>query len=332
MAKQKQLDVDNFGNVQIIRKQKDDFQKPRQGKDWWSESQAIDMFKKAENDGKRQKYWNSIVEKTPIRKMEIQIDGSGDSGGIEDIELYDEADNLIECEYKIATFHMLFNLNNEEWDKLKTKRELDDDYKADFRQLSNDWSDSRTTYTLNKEGYDECMNDFQKALKDGWSLLSIDKNNPTWHFNDTYVMYQKGSTVVVPHNAGWYSWLNEKAELMFESCNHFNHQAQKSEHALSLFVDSMYYGILPGGWEINEGSSNKVTITNKKIAKENYPIINVDHYYYREDNENYEIDSHDFLSYMKHATSESMKFNLDTKKGSDEFYEFVEKLRDRRYQ
>ena len=329
MAKQKQLEVDNFGNVQIIRKQKDDFQKPRQGRDWWSESQAIDMFKKAENDGKRQEYWHSIVENTPIRKMEIQINGSGDSGGIEDIELYDESGNEIECEYNIATFHMLYNLSNEEWDEIKTRRELASDYKADFRQLSNDWSDSNTEYTLDREGYNECMNDFQKALKDGWSLLSIDKNNPTWHFNDTYVMYRKED---VMKSAGWYSWLNEKAQLMFEGCKHYNHQTQKSEHSLNIFVDSMYYVILPGGWEINEGSSNTVTVTNKKIGTENYPIINVEHYFYREDNENYEIDSHDFLSYMRQATSESMKFNLDTKKGSDEFYEFVEELRDRRYQ
>lgn len=331
MAKQKQLDVDNFGNVQIIRKKKDDFMKTRQGRDWWSESQAIDMFKKAENDGKRQEYWNSIIENTPIRKMEIQINGSGDSGGIEEVEFYDNCDNLIESEYIIASFHMLYKKSDEEWNKIKKKRELDDDYEAEYRQLSNDWNDSEKRYALNSEGYEKCLNDFQEALKNGWTLLSVDKNNPDWHYNDTYVMYRKGVSLN-SYNASWYSWLNEKAQLMFPSCKHYNHLTQRGEHSLSLFVDSMYYGILPGGWEINEGSNNIVTITNKKIGKENYPVISVEHYYYREDNESYEIDSHEFLSYMKQATSESMKFNLDTKKDSDAFYEFVEKLRDRRYQ
>ena len=85
----------------------------------------------------------------------------------------------------------------------------------------------------------------------------------------------------------------------------------------------MYYGILPGGWEINEGSSNTVTVTNKKIAKENYPIINVEHYYYREDNDIGDKETFKNKSSLNISNENKLSFEV-TKDLRDDFTQYYD--------
>ncbi len=323
-VKDKSVEVRDFNNIQIITREKDKWDGNRQGVDWWTESQAMSLFQHAKKDGDRQRYWNTIIKETPIRSMKVVINGSGDSGGIEDFYLYDENEYEISAMFKVKQFHMLKNKTDAEWEKWSSEHKSTYGDQTKFVQLNDD---KATEYELSVEGRKKCMQQYIEAMEDNWELHSINRNGD-WNSADTYIMYKSWDSADGYNDWGYQD--SVKLNLQFPSCNTYDRDAGKNRNAITAFLNSLYYGILPGGWEINEGSMNELQISNVEKDGENYPKIQVSHIYYREEHEEFEFDSMDFLSYFNNITKTKQTYNLDTKQGSLSFYRLVSEIESRR--
>lgn len=324
-VKDKSVEVRDFNNIQVITREKDNFDNNRQGVDWWTESQAMSLFEHAKKDGDRQRYWNTIMKETPIRSMKVVINGSGDSGGIDNFYLYDENEYEISPMFKVKQFHMLKNRTDAEWKQWNNEDNSRFGNQSSFLQLDND---KTTKYELSEEGRKQCLQQYIEAMENGWELYSISRSGE-WNSADEYVMYKRWDS----GNDGYNDWGYQesvKLNLQFTSCDIYDRDAGKNRNAISAFLNSLYYGILPGGWEINEGSMNELQISNIEKNGENYPKIEVSHVYFREEHEEFEFDSMDFLSYFNNITKTKQTYNLDTKQGSESFYRLVEEIENRR--
>lgn len=298
------FNTDTFHNFQIVRKSKD-MKDDRHGVDWWTEHRAIATLKDIKFDERRASDWKHITDNTDIESMRVCINGSSDSGGIEEVYLYDGFSDEIHPKYQTLDFPLINHGVN-----------LDEDI-PDVHCYTNEGCKS---YSFDSEGVDENRKDFQTYLGNGWDLYKAEKantfSNP--HFTNVHLCRQG------PGNDGF--WNDSSLfNLEFPSLTRYNHMVNGRVNSLNEFLDSLYYGVLPGGWEINEGSNNEITITSDEKGN---PLLQINHHYYEERSNDYRLNTSRVIDYIKDnvKNKESKVFNLDTKKGSKEFYKFVNEI------
>tara|TARA_R100000808_G_C2143901_1_gene151684 strand:+ start:95 stop:1099 length:1005 start_codon:yes stop_codon:yes gene_type:complete len=322
-----------YKNIQIVRKNKD-MDKKRHGKDWWTEHKAIEAFKHSELDENRARWWNEIVSNTPIRSMTIHINGSGDSGGIDEVYLYDKFGDEIEADYQVHHFKLM----QTDFDYEKWLEDKDSVHHGGVNQSSPEGQES-VTYALNQTDAKMNVKAFNSLLEDGWQIAATTHSGWREYLKDVTLYKKTGKK-------GYWSTDDSVYNIHFPKINQFQYIGnERCENVISKFLNTLYYGILPGGWEINEGSYNTLTVESHKPKEGEYgyadglsfPTITIEHTYYREETDNYTVESHLFAEKIAqiqkeiNSSGDSLVFNLDTKKGTEDFYDFVEKLNDLKY-
>lgn len=298
------FNTDTFHNFQIVRKSKD-MKDNRHGVDWWTEHRAIASLKDIKSDESRANYWKHITNDTAIESMRVVINGSGDSGGIEEVYLYDSFDDEIYPRYQTIDFPLI--------------SETCDDKEGNVYCYSKKGNKS---YAFDKEGIIENRNDFQNYLKNGWDIYKAKKTS-SFHQKDSNVTNVHLCKLGVKNDGFW----NDSSlyNLEFPQLTRYNHMYNGTVNSLNEFLDSLYYGVLPGGWEINEGSNNEIVITSDAQGN---PVLEINHHYYEEKTSDYRLNTTKVIDYIENnvKNKESKVFNLDTKKGSEEFYKFINEI------
>jgi len=254
--------------------------------------------------------------------MVVNINGSGDEGGIEDITLLDKFNN----EIKPKNIHFEFPLIIEDETYMK---DVDTSDTTGYTSIG---KDGYVSYKHDAQGISDNNSDLLSFLSDGWKLLEANKHGYRNYITNV-ILYKEKEKVSLPsdeYSNGSNYWSDRSNyTLEFPELTRWSQFRQRTSNALDDFIDSLYYGVLPGGWEINEGSSNQLTIESDDLGN---PIIEVEHYYYQEAHENYKINSSEVIDFVENNVKkkEGKVFNLDTKKGSSEFYEFVDLINSKR--
>lgn len=303
-----EFQTDKFHNIQIVRKNQSS-SKARHGVDWWTEFRAITSLQNITKDENRARYWKQIVSNTDISSMDVQINGSGDSGGIEEIHLYDKDGDEIEPKYVSFEFPLLSKSDF-------SKDLMEHDTNVTFYDTKN----VTHKYNLDVEGKANNRSDYINYLSNGWDMQSSKVHQ--WKNYITNVTLYKVKSSEDTRN---YWDEGSKFDVEFPSLKQYDHMQRSQVNSLSMFLDTMYYGVLPGGWEINEGSCSTVKVTSDS---EKNPILEVEHSYYVESTDDYRINTSSVLNYIdKNVKDKDAKvLNLDTKKGSDAFYKFVNEI------
>ena len=80
---------------------------------WWDISQFGDKLNRNTKMIELTKHFESIYKTTDIRVVECSIDGSNDSGCIEEVRFYDKSHEEITINYETARLHYREEWNNE---------------------------------------------------------------------------------------------------------------------------------------------------------------------------------------------------------------------------
>ena len=213
---------------------------------WWDISQFGDKLNRNAKMIELTQHFQSIYANTDIRIIELSIDGSCDSGCIEEVRFYDTDTNEIEINYETATLSYREEWNNEgtyNWhiscDNWGSKSNFEKAFTSSVKGDSNE------------RFYNVCV----AQLKEANSLFEQDNSMMKWvvssintknrrlelfrftnkHVTQKYFPTQRGSE-------------NHSIRLQFPEvqCNSWE------------AIEDHAYAQLEGGWEINEGSQNTV--------------------------------------------------------------------------
>ena len=212
---------------------------------WWDITQFGDKLSKNAKMIELTQHFKSIYKNTDIRIIELSIDGSCDSGCIEEVRFYDTDTNEIEINYETAALSYREEWNNEgtySWD-------ISCDNWGSKGNFEKAFTPSVKGDT-NEGFYNVCVAQLKEA-----NNLEQDDNGMKW--------------IVSSINTK-----DRRLELFRFSNNHVTQRYFPSErgsenHGIKLqFPEVPYstwngiedhaYAQLEGGWEINEGSQNTV--------------------------------------------------------------------------
>ena len=112
--------INEFKGIEFTKNKKESFSKAYE--DFLIEEQLVsryDMLNELKSFNATEKALraiNIIGNGTSIRKMELQINGCGDSGGLDYTKFYDKDDNVISINWELEEWCYCFN-TKEHWDE-----------------------------------------------------------------------------------------------------------------------------------------------------------------------------------------------------------------------
>ena len=315
---------DNILNVNFDNKLK--YGKTKFDKNYWDEQRALGTMERAEKHENAKQCWDRITKGSPIRMIQVDIAGSGDSGGIDEIRLYDENQNLIIPKYQIGTLliptETYYNSDEEDATKI-------------VKPFTKYW-------TANQDKFDT-----REAALECLSKYYVENNilNATPSYKDDVIYCTEYELVrdnigTQDTNQEWKHWndnANRQYELEFPKINKslFYSDRNKSHPLVELY--DYTYRLLPGGWEINEGSTSKITFYNDKalengVSDSSFKVsVDFTQFEYAENNESWEINSQDDMykivrEFIKDNKIKHHTINLKNKRHNELFYKLSKKL------
>ena len=320
----KKIEVNNYSNMQVTRKIRPyNPNKERMGIDWWTESQGLKTFDEFNKDERRINSWRRIIKETDIRNIYVHINGSGDDGGIEEIRFTDEDDVDILPKYETRLFNLMPKFHNDYLDVSKEPI----DWNVSYDDSSpNTYQSNLVKFATSMAGATANREYFNNMIDNGWMIWSSDR--ALHRLNNTYtrcIMYRLSED-----EKFWDINVDDMLyDIHFPELSRGTYCLNTSENILSELIESLYYGILPGGWEINEGSNNTIEITNEFEDGKDWPVISVASEYYEPQEQSYVVKPRKVQTFINDMLSKEnvITYNLDTKKGSDGFYDMIQNVR-----
>jgi len=238
----------------------------------WSDLYSIQsMF---EQYPKRLDMYDEIVpiyEDSPIRKIEVDCNGCGDSGAIEEIRFYDDMDSQIKSttkfvEFDIATKHTETNYEHgDKRDVISTSWYLDDDEVRELLDLK-----KKEIKQMSEEEFDKLdLSDFANGI-----LKTLLDNG--WLIHKVYHQGKDQRAYYTIKCEGKNTGIAEQTIMDFQGLQ-LPVLFPKVGKSVWESLENQTYRLLSGGWEINEGSQNTVTyfFHKKNIAVHVYEEQNV---------------------------------------------------------
>lgn len=312
-------------NIQLTNK-RDYNSKDKFGTTYWDQAAAIKVLEKAENLENIKKDMKQIVLNSDVREILLNIEGSGDSGGIEETLLYDKHENALTPKYEYTK--IVIPVNHEPGSKTVIK------------PYTNKWeqTDTKNLYTV-----PEALSDVTNHITTGKIISSTpeyDINNVKIG-NEYYVYKENVSNIDIPWptwGADNLYWKNEFPSIRL-SWNSYS-RTEKPNHPFQSLMEYAYE-ILPGGWEINEGSNSVVsfkynddgTNTSKETYNDNNFKISVDfnQVVYETNEHSWEINAGpDYYKIMstelKKENIKNRTINMNSEQQSSKFYRIVKQV------
>ena len=309
-------------NITLNNKREYD-SKTKFGKTYWDQQVAIEILEKAEKLELAKKQMKEIVLNSDIRKIEFDIQGSGDDGGIEQTLLFDYNGEQIDSNYNYT--RVTIPTEHSPGEKCVTKPYI------------HHWNsdDIKNRYTV-PEGLD----DISKHMMTGRIISSealYDGNGKKLGIE--YFMYRENENEYPdawPCWGGEEKWKNEFPKI--GKVNDYFSSLRKSKHPIQGLMDYTYQ-LLPGGWEINEGSSSTVVFEyndeDNNVSKTNYEDKNVsidiefNQIVYETKDYHWSINSNKDMHKLVSSCLDAMKIkgrtiNLNSQAQHDSFYDLVD--------
>lgn len=212
---------------------------------WWDISQFGDKLSRNAKMIELTQYFQSIYANTDIRIIELSIDGSCDSGCIEEVRFYDTNTNEIEVNYETAALSYREEWNNKgtySWDISCDNWSSKGNFEKAFTpSVKGDTNES--FYNVCVAQLKEANNLEQNCNGMKWIVSSINTKDRRLelfrfsgkHVTQRYFPSERGSK-------------NHGIKLQFPEIPYSTWNA----------IEDHAYAQLEGGWEINEGSQNTV--------------------------------------------------------------------------
>ena len=242
--------MSNVMNLDIKNK-RDYNDKVKFGKSYWDQAEALAVLEKAEKLELVKRMMKEIVLNSDIRKIEYDIQGSGDSGSIEDTTMYtyekdSDGNNIVEIEPQY------------EYTTIQLPTEHHPGQKCVIKPYTVSWKrhDADAKYT-----YPEAVEDLTYYITTGKVLSAKQQTGINGELDSTDYFVCREHTDSQPRQ--WPKW-GEKLIWQNEFPKIGNvldwNRAASSDRAIHPFIglQNYVYQILPAGWEINEGSSSTV--------------------------------------------------------------------------
>ena len=313
--------------------------KDRFGKSYWDESAEISILEKAEKQEMRSQMWKNITENSNIDQMHIEISGCGDDGGIERIEFYDEFNTKIKPRYeldkiKIPYFNPLHVSDGYNFDTYLGASELDIPFTG--------WNADKFQNLLEATDYiKECVEPpLFDELKDVVYIVDTNYSIEDGLIESTTYSLVKKHIDKKYNKQEWLNWGDSamsQYELEFPNIKRaYNYQKSEWKHPLIDILDSIY-SLLPGGWEINEGSNSMISLCNDNHGNLQIDVGHCQNIMQTEET-NYTLNSVDsgemrkmVDEFISNKKIKNNTMNLKTQKHSDAFGELVSKVYNKIY-
>jgi hypothetical protein len=212
---------------------------------WWDISQFGDKLSRNAKMIELTQHFKSIYKNTDIRIIELSIDGSCDSGCIEEVRFYDTNANDIEINYETAALSYREEWNNEgtySWDISCDNWGS----KANFEKAFTPSVKGDT----NEGFYNVCVAQLKEA-----NDLEQDSNGMKWIVSSIHTEDRKLELFRFTNNHVTQKYFPSERG----SENHgIKLQFPKIPYSAWDAIEDHAYAQLEGGWEINEGSQNTV--------------------------------------------------------------------------
>ncbi len=308
----------NAFNIEL-KNPRDYSSKEKFGKTYWDERRAIAQLQNAEKHEEAKRWFRNIVENSPIRKIVLDINGSGDSGAIDDVSFYDVNRDYIYPKYHIG------KINIPHMDKGNTVTEP---FKEHW-----EYQDYQITYI-------QALELLKRYIAKGQVI------DAEWIKSEAGGEYDSTQYTIVKDNKDnkqvWKSWdCDSQYKLEFPDIKASYFYLNTSKHVLEEMVEYAYT-LLPGGWEINEGSTSEIIYEycGPEIDKENgieyedkhfHVDVKYTQYEYSEETHEWKLNSDKELhkivtNFLENNKLKDRKLNLENKRHNELFYKLVEEV------
>ena len=322
--------MSNVMNLDIKNK-RDYSDKVKFGKSYWDQAEALAVLEKAEKLELVKRMMKEIVLNSDIRKIEYDIQGSGDSGSIENTTMYtyekdSDDNNIVEIEpqYEYTTI------------QLPATHHPGQDCVVKPYTVSWKRNDDDAKYT-----YPEAVEDLTYYINAGRVLSAEQKTGINGELDSTDYFVCREHTDSQPRE--WPQW-GEKLIWQNEFPKIGNvldwNKAASSDRAIHPFIglQNYVYQILPAGWEINEGSNSTVVfeyndpdgdVTKDTYDESNFTIdVEFNQVVYDTNEYSWKIkaekDMYKVVSnYCKNNKVKDRTLNLNSEVQNSKFYELV---------
>lgn len=303
--------------------------KDRFGKSFWDEDRAITNLQKAAFHEKRKDWWSRIQDSSDIAEINLSITGCGDDGSIDNCEFLNNQGDTIHPRYVRDSIC----IQEKEGDELP-RIPFESKYggkRFECLNAAKNWISNVVMYN-------------NPISSDGGKYIFVSKSELNQSTNETtytLVYDTVGDNMCLPWNQEWLHWgnqANDQYQMEFPNIRtwyHMNTPGQNDNHPITSIIESVY-SLLPGGWEINEGSNSIVQMKNNKEGDSIQIDVSFEQHVMSSEHHEFSISSTANLQKIveKYIDSNDIKhntLNLSTKKHNNAFYNIAEIVEDNMY-
>ena len=223
-------------------------------------------------------HFAKMFKETSIRRIDLEINGSGDDGGIDRVELFNLIDLGDENYEKVKNYYCTGTMKLEEvWNG---------DGKYQWKMESSNYNDQNELKVFEKSmgpAHEMCPEEFFSSFILGYSKYQKDSSYASGNFWTIKTIKTDTKSVEMyrictdeqhcrnfPYDASGDSYYYKDTQT--------NHMLLLDHPEISIqdwsAIEDHAYTQLHGGWEINEGSSNTVVYTIKRdiLSEEGYYV------------------------------------------------------------
>lgn len=295
--------------------------KERFGKDFWAEHKALSLLEKAEIHEQRKNWWQRIQDDSDIAEIYLEINGCGDDGSIEKITLINNDGCDIYPRYLRDTVSVPADNNSE-----------DNPAKIPFEKQYG--APQFSTIAESKEYIANVVTGLETYTYITDTRLHDSSNGKV----TTYQLVFDTFDHKMNWNQEWLHWGDEACNqyaMEFPNIRTWHNMFEEgNKNPIKSLIQSVY-SLLPGGWEINEGSNSVVSIKNNSAGDLQMNVSYEQHVMSSETHEftvQNSVNLRDKInSYVDNNDIKKRTLNLSNKKHNATFYKLADLIEDNLY-